>query len=99
VNLEGPARRIALATAATVALFALALGLAIWRYEVAIDRYQFAVLREDGANAGRDAIASACGCRISPAPPPGFRTRHKMSRSKAFGKGSETNQSPRNGPL
>ena len=39
------------------------------------------------------------GCRISPAPRPSFRARHKIGRSKAFGKGSATNQSPRNGPL
>ena len=39
------------------------------------------------------------GCRISPAPRPSFRTRHKMGRSKAFGKGSATNQSPGNGPV
>jgi hypothetical protein len=32
-------------------------------------------------------------------PPLGLRTRRKMSRSKAFGRVSETNQSPRNGPL
>ena len=38
------------------------------------------------------------GISPNPAPRPSFRTRHKMGRSKAFWKGSATNQSPRNGP-
>ena len=46
-----------------------------------------------------NALATRRGCRISPAPRPSFGTRHKMGRSKAFGKGSATNQSPRNGLL
>jgi methyl-accepting chemotaxis protein len=41
--LEGAARRIAIATAAAVALFILALGLAIWRYEAALDDYASAI--------------------------------------------------------
>jgi hypothetical protein len=57
-----------------------------------------ACLRRTGIGA-RPAPASARGCRISPAPRPSFRARHKMGRSKAFGKGSATDQSPRNGPL
>jgi hypothetical protein len=56
VHLEGPARRIAIATAATVVLFVAALGIASWRYQVALDRYDEAVLREDGAATGRDAL-------------------------------------------
>jgi hypothetical protein len=44
-------------------------------------------------------LAPDGGCRISPAPPPSSERGARMSRSKAFGNGSETNQSPRNGPL
>ncbi len=38
-TLEGPARRIAVATAVIVALFAIALGVAIWRSDRASDGY------------------------------------------------------------
>ena len=43
MTLEGPARRIALATAAAAAVFVLALALSIWRYQVAVSRYDEAI--------------------------------------------------------
>ena len=59
MKLEGPARRIALATAATVVLFVFALGLAIWRFGAAVDDYREAVAAEGRASLVRNAIIDA----------------------------------------
>jgi len=59
VQLEGPARRIALATAATVVVFVLARGVAIWRFDAAVDDYRVAVASEDNGSLVRAAIIDA----------------------------------------
>lgn len=46
----GPARRLALATGTIVALFAIAVGLTVWRYEHARTLYAQAVRSEDTVN-------------------------------------------------
>jgi len=59
VRLEHPAQRIALATAATVVLFILALSLTIWRYEVAVGNYQAAIGDNVNVSTTRAAIADS----------------------------------------
>jgi methyl-accepting chemotaxis protein len=44
--LPGPAKRIALASALVVALLAAAVGISLWRYEHAVDRFHFVVATE-----------------------------------------------------
>ena len=47
--LEGPARRLALLTGLIILLFAIALGVTIWRYETAVNRYSKAAEEHDRA--------------------------------------------------
>jgi len=54
-SLQGPARRLALATGAMIAVFALAVGVAVWRYETAGNSYEHAVRHQTGAIAVDDA--------------------------------------------
>jgi methyl-accepting chemotaxis protein len=49
---RGPSRKIAMATAATVALFLVCVGVTVWRYEVAVRQQQHA------ARAGHDSLVS-----------------------------------------
>lgn len=54
-GLEGPARKVALALLLTALTFVSALGLTIWRYEVAASRDVTALNREAEALAANEA--------------------------------------------
>ncbi len=54
--LQGPTQRVALVTLATVAMFAIALGVTIWRYEVASSYQSDAVALSRHANEANEAL-------------------------------------------
>lgn len=56
-HLEGPTRRIALALGVIVALFAIAVGVTLWRAAVAGDHYNAALQKREKAERNRVAVA------------------------------------------
>ena len=55
--LQGPGRRVALAIGATVVLFAVSVGVTLWRYEVAGGRYAIALEHRASVQADKEALA------------------------------------------
>jgi hypothetical protein len=56
--IEGPARRVAYATGVIVALFAIAVGVTVWRYETAMNDYARSITLHDHALQAAGATAS-----------------------------------------
>ena len=56
-HLEGPTRRIALALGVIVALFAIAVGVTLWRAAVAGDHYNAALMKREKSERNRQAVA------------------------------------------
>ena len=56
-HLEGPTRRIALALGVIVALFAIAVGVTLWRAAVAGDHYNAALQKREKSERNRQAVA------------------------------------------